>query len=443
MQVSVETPGGLERRLKVQVPAERVDEAVEARVKRAGKHAKVPGFRPGKAPMKVLIQRYGDQARQEAVSDIIQSTYGEALQQSELKPAGQPNIEVGQLPLPGQALEYTAVFDVYPEIAIKGLDKLKVEQPETEITDADVDKTLDSFREQHKRFDAVERPAQEGDEVNINFEGKLDGEAFEGGKGEDFDVVLGAGRLLETMEKGIVGHAPGETFEVDVDFPEDYPSEDLKGKTAQFTVTLNKVAEAVLPELDDEFAKTVGVAEGGIDALREKVREGLAREKEKAVKNSVKQQIMDELLKANEVECPRGLVAQEMDNMRREAAQRLPEQMRQDAEKIRQLMPDEIFKEGAERRVALGLLIAEVIRDRNIELDDARVDAVIADLSQGYEKTEEVATYYRSNPQIMQGIQAMAMEEQVVDSLLETARVKTVAMGYEELMQSQQQGSQA
>lgn len=438
MEISVETPGGLERRLKVQIPAERVDGAVEERVKRAGKHAKVPGFRPGKAPLKVLYQRYGDSARQEALGDIIQSSYGEALEKSELKPAGQPNIEITDAPKPGQPLEYTAVFDVYPEIELKGLDKIKIEKPEAEITDTEVEKTLESFREQHKKFMEVERAAENGDEVNINFEGKLNGEAFEGGKGEDFDVVLGQGRLLETMENGIMGHKTGETFEIDVDFPEDYPSEELKGKTAQFTVTLNKVAAPELPELDDEFAKLAGVNEGGIEALREKVRESLNKERDRAAKNRIKQQVMDELLKANKIDVPRGLVTQETENMRRESAQRMPEQMRQDAEKLRELMPDELFTEGAERRVALGLLIAEVIRERNIELDNDRVDAVIDDLSQGYEKPEEVATYYRSNPQMMQGIQAMAMEEQVVESLVETAKVKTVKVSYEELMQSQQ-----
>ncbi len=439
MDITVETPGGLERRLKVQVPAERVDEAVTARVKRAGQHAKVPGFRPGKAPLKVLFQRYGEQARQEALGDIIQSSYGEALEKSELKPAGQPNIEVGEVPKTGEVLEYTAVFDVYPEIELKGLDKIKVEKPEAEVTEAEVDKTLKSFQEQHKVFEETDRASAEGDEVNINFEGKLDGEVFEGGKGEDFDVVLGAGRLLPTMESGIVGHKSGETFEIDVEFPDDYPSEDLKGKTAQFTVTLNKVAAPVLPELNEEFAKTVGQEEGGIEALRAKIRDGLVKEKDRASKNRIKQQVMDELLKANKIDVPRGLVAQEADNMRKEAAQRMPEQMRQDADKLRELMPDELFTEGAERRVALGLLIAEVIKVRAIELDSARVDTVIEEISQGYEKPEEVATYYRSNPQMMQGIQAMAMEEQVMDSLLETAKVKTVTISYEELMQSQQQ----
>ncbi|MGB1581340.1 MAG: trigger factor [Nevskiales bacterium] len=238
MEFSVEQPGGLERRLKITVPVEKVEGAVKDRVRKAGAKAKVPGFRPGKAPMNVLMQRYGDQARQEVLGDLIQESYGNALDESEIRPAGQPNIEVTQFPIDGQALEYTAVFDVYPEIELQGLDKLKVERPVVEIADADIERVVESMREQNKHFHAVERAAKEGDQVKIDFLGKLDGEPFEGGKGEDFENVIGSGQLLPDMENGVIGHeVSDEPFTIDVAFPEDYHSELLKGKTAQFDIT--------------------------------------------------------------------------------------------------------------------------------------------------------------------------------------------------------------
>ncbi|MDX1496735.1 MAG: trigger factor [Salinisphaeraceae bacterium] len=443
MEFSVEQPGGLERRLKVTVPVDKVDGAVKDRVRKVGAKAKVPGFRPGKAPMNVLLQRYGDQARQEVLGDLIQESYGNALDQSELRPAGQPNIEVTQVPLDGQPLEYTAVFDVYPEVELKGLDKLKVERPVVEITDADVERVVESMREQNKHFHPVDRAAKEGDQVKIDFLGKLDGEPFEGGKGEDFENVIGSGQLLPDMENGLVGHAAGEdTFTIDVAFPEDYHSELLKGKTAQFDITLKEVAEPHMPEVDEDFIKKAGVEEGTVEALHAKLRESMQTEADKAAKNQVKAEIMDGLLKANELDVPRGLVAQELDNMRREASQRLPENMRGDAEKLKELMPDEIFSEGAQRRVSLGLLLAEVIKHFDIKLDEAKVDEVLKSMAQGYGQSEEVINYYKSNPQIMQGIEAMAMEEQVVEKLVEGAKVKEVTMSYEKLMEQAAQQSQ-
>lgn len=436
MQVSVENPGGLERRLKISVPADKVENAVQGRVRQLGGKAKVPGFRPGKAPMNVLLQRYGEQARQEVLGDLIQTSYGEALDEVDLRPAGRPSIEVVQAPLAGQALEYTASFDVYPEIALKGLDKLKVERVQAEIADEDIQRVIDSMREQRKHHHAVEREARDGDQVKIDFIGRLDGEEFEGGKGEDFETVIGSGQLLPDMEQGLIGHAAsGEAFNIEVSFPAEYPSELLQGKTAQFEITLHEVAEPHLPEVDEDFIKAAGVEEGGLEALKAKLRESLQREAEKASKNQLKSQVMDALLKANKLDLPRGLVAQELENMRQEASQRLPEAMRGDADKLKALMPDEVFTEGAERRVALGLLLAEVIKHFELELDQSRVDAVLADMTQGYEQSEEVLNYYRANPQIMQGIEAMAMEEQVVEKLLEQAKVKDVSLSYEKLME--------
>lgn len=432
MEVSVENPGGLERRMRVEIPSQQVEDAVAEKVKRVGRHAKVPGFRPGKAPLKVLFQRYGGQAREEVVSELLQSTYAEALGQTELNPAGQPEIEFEEQ-APGAGLRYVAKFEVYPEIELKTLEGKVVEEPDVSVEDADVDNTIERIRKQHQSFEESDKASEDGDRVTIDFEGKLDGKPFEGNSGEDVPLEIGAGRFLKDMEEGLKGHKAGETFSVDVNFPEDYPSDELKGNTAQFEITLKKVEAAKLPELDDEFLAKLGIEEGGADALRQKVRESLESERDQGVRNRIKQQIMDSLLETNPVEVPGALVAQEIERLRGEAAQRLPQGQR-DPEQLRQWMPDDMFVETAKRRVSLGLLIAEVIKNRSIELDSSRVDNMLEELASGYSEPEQVIQYYRSNPQMLQGVQAMAMEEQVVDALLEEVERKSVTWSFDELM---------
>lgn len=440
MQVSVENAGGLTRRMTVQVPPERVEKAVEEKVRRAGRHAKIPGFRPGKAPYKVLYQRYADSARAEVASELVQATYPEAIEQEGLKPAGRPQLELGDQS-PESGLAYTASFDVYPEIELQGLDKLKVEKPVTEVTDADIDKTIERLREQNKEFAEVERESADGDQAVIDFVGRLDGEPFEGGSGEDVEVTLGEGRFLPDLERALVGRKPGETFQVDVSFPEDYGAEQLAGKTADFEVTVKSVSEPRLPELDAAFFQKMGVEEGGETALREKVAESLRREVANAVDQKVKTQVMDGVLEANPIDVPEGLVAQEIERMRGEALSRLPQQMRQDPEQAKQLLPDEALREGAERRVALGLLIAEVISDQGIELDRDRVEAKLDELAAGYEQTEAVKSYYRNNPQMMQGVEAMVMEDQVIERLLEGAKVKEKKTDVDDLLGGEQESA--
>lgn len=433
MEVSVENAGGLERRLKVQIPAERVEKAVEQKIKRVGQHAKIPGFRPGKVPMKVLYQRYGDGARREVAGDLVQAMYPEALDKAELKPAGQPSVELGEYK-DGEPLEFTATFDVYPEIELKGLDKLKVERPVTEVTDADVDKTIERLREQNKEFSAVEREARDEDQVVIDYVGKIDDVAFEGGTGNDIEVTLGEGRFLPDLERALVGRKAGEEFNVPVDFPEDYGAKDLAGKTAHFDVTMKSVSEAKLPEVDTAFMQKLGVEEGGEEALRKKIKESLENESKNAIETEVKKQIMEGLHAANPIEVPKSMVAQEIDRMRQEAMARMPQEFQKDPEKAKQLIPDEQLQDSAQRRVALGLLLAEVISQQKIELDRARVDEKLDEIAGGYDQAEQVKQYYKSNPQMMQGIEAMVMEAQVVDSLLNDAKVKDKKMSLEDLM---------
>ena len=438
MEVSVETPGGLQRRLKIEIPAERVEKAVEEKIRRVGKHAKIPGFRPGKIPLKVLYQRYGDSARNEVAGELVQQAYPEALEQVDLKPAGRPEVELDDY-TPGQAMQFTATFDVYPDIELQGLDGLKIERPVAEVADADVDSTIDKLREQNKTFESVERESRDGDQVVIDYVGRIDGEAFEGGTGNDIEVTLGEGRFLPDLERALVGRKPGENFTTDVTFPDDYGAEDLAGKTASFEVTLKTVNEARLPDIDAAFLQQFGVEEDGGEAeLRNKIRTSLEGEVANAAENRVKTQVMDALHAANPIEVPNSMVAQEIERMRQEALARMPEQFRQDADKARELLPDEQLRETAERRVALGLLIAQVISERGIELDADRVSAKLDELAGGYEQSEQVKQYYRSNPQMMQGIEAMVMEGQVVDNLLENAKVKDKSVSVDELMNSDQ-----
>lgn len=433
MEVSVESAEGLQRRIRVQIPSERVEQAVDEKVRRVGQHAKVPGFRPGKIPLKVLHQRYGESARHEVTSEIIQSAYPEALAQVDLKPAGQPRVELADQ-TEGAGLTFTAEFDVYPEIELQGLDKLSVTRPTVEITDADIDKTIEQVRDQHKTFEPVERESLDGDQVTVDYVGRIDGETFEGGSGEDIEVTLGEGRFLPDLERALVGRKAGESFEVPVSFPEDYGAEDLAGKTAEFSVELKQVTEPRRPELDDEFLAKLGIEEGGEAALREKVRESLRQQADDAITKSVKTQVMNGLLEANPIDVPGSMVSEEMERMRQEAVSRMPPQMQENPEQLREMIPDDMLSDDAKRRVSLGLLLAEVIKVKELELDNSRVDAKLEEIAAQYGEAEQVKQYYRSQPQMMQGIQAMVMEEQVVDDLIQQASVAEEASSLDALM---------
>lgn len=439
MDVSVENPGGLKRRLKVQIPADRVNSAVDEKVKRAGQHARIPGFRPGKAPTKILYQRYGAQARQEAVSELIQSTYPEAVEQSEINPAGQPDIELDSFEDNGP-LSFTANIEVYPEIELKGLDSISIEKPATEVADADIDKTVERIRDQNKAWDEADRASADGDQVTVDYVGRIDGEAFEGGSAEDMEITLGEQQFLPDMERGLVGRTAGEEFQLDVAFPEEYGAKELAGQTATFDVTVKSVKEGKPAEIDEDFIKQMGVEEGTMDALRERIRESLEQEVKHAIETSVKTQVMDSLHEANPIEVPESMVAQEIDRMRKEAMQRMPQEMQGDEEQAKQLLPDEALREQAEKRVALGLLIAEVISEKELELDQDKVSEKMDEVAAGYgDQAEAVKNYYQQNPQLMQGLQAMVMEQQVVDDLLAGATVTDKDTELDELLNANRQ----
>jgi trigger factor len=415
MEVNVESPGGLRRQMRVRVPAERVAKAVDDRLKRYASRAKLPGFRPGKAPRKVIEQQFGDAARVDAISDIVQLTYPEALGQAGVNPAGQPKIDI-TAEKTGEPLEYVAHFEVYPEIRLQGLDVLAIEKPVVDVTDADVDRLVGNLRKARQTYAAVERAAATG------------------GEGKDVQVELGAGQFLPDLENGIVSHSAGETFSVDVSFPADYRAEDLRGKTAQFEVTLKAVEAATLPAIDAEFLKAHNVDEAAGEAgLRDKCKAALVKERDKGIQTRLKTQALDQLLEKNPIDVPDALVQNEIPRMRQEAAARM-NMPAADAEKLKQMMPDNLFEPSARRRVSLGLLIAEVIKAKEVKLDAGRLNQALDGIAADYEQPEQVKAYYRTRQDLMQGLSAMVMEDQVVDALLAGVQLAERPMTLDELL---------
>ncbi len=427
MMVSVETVNKLERRMKVQVPADKIETEVDSRLRSVGKRAKLKGFRPGKAPMNVIRKQYGSQVQQEVLSEVIQSSYSEAISKEQLRPAGGPRIETSKFQS-GQDLEYTAVFEVYPDIEVKGLDKIKVEKPVAEVSESDIDDMIEKLRRQKASWETVDRAAAAPDRVVIDFEGRVDGEVFEGGVAEAAPVELGAGKMLPDFESGLEGIKAGEEREITVRFPDDYHAENLVGKTAVFSVKAHRVEAQALPDVDEEFCRAFGVDEGGLDKLRTEVRQNMERELAETVRGKVKSQLMEGLLQQNKVELPKALVDEEIDKMQREMfGGKIPDEKRAQ-------LPREPFEEQAGRRVALGLLLGEIVRAENLAVDEGRLRAKVEDLASTYDDPEQVARAYLSNPSLRAQIENIVLEEQAVDHMLGQAKVKDKKTSFKDLM---------
>jgi trigger factor len=427
MMVSVQVLAGLERRLEVSVPATEVEQQIDARLLRVSRSAKIKGFRPGKAPIHVVRKHYGAQVREEVVGDLIRQTFAEAVQKEKLVPAGGPRIE----PITadkGSDLRYAAVFEVYPKLELKGVEGIALTRPTATVTDADVDIMIESLREQRPQFVAVERPAGDGDRLTIDFEGRLGGEPFEGGKAEGYQVMLGAGRMLKDFENGLRGATPGEIRTFPVVFPPDYPAKNVAGKTAEFTATVKAVEEKRLPPVDDEFCRAFGVEVGSVEALRGEVRENMQRELEQAVRTRMKNQVMERLLAANPIEVPRSLVDGEVRDMQMETLRRLG------TRDPKRLPPREQFEATARRRVALGLLLNELIRSAGIQLDGARVQARIDDLVAGFEDPEAARKQYVENEGALRQLQMMVIEDQAVEHVIARATVTEQPATFKDIM---------
>jgi trigger factor len=441
MQVSIETTSALERRLTIGVPAARVESEVNSRLQRAAQGARLNGFRPGKVPMSVIRQRFGEGVRQEVLGEVMSQSFYEAVQQENLKPAGRPAIEPKTLE-PGKDLEYIAVFEVFPQIELADYASIEVVKPVAELTEQDIDKMIDTLRKQQGSWVEVSRAAQNGDQVDIDFAGTRDGEPFEGGSAEGSTLELGSGRMIPGFEDAIVGMQAGEEKVVPLTFPEEYHSEALKGAAVEFRIKLNGVKEQQPAALDEEFFAKFGVKEGGEAAFRKEVAENMGRELKNATKNKVKNQVMDGLLAAHgELAVPKALVGEEIKVLRNQMTQQFGAAGGNlDLEK---LLPDEMFSAQAERRVKLGLILNEIIAKEDLKADTDRVRSTIEEMASTYEDPQEVVDWYFSNQQQLQGVQSLVLEDQVVESLLARAKVTEKAGSYEEVLKPDDNSSEA
>jgi len=431
MQVSIETTSGLERRLTVGVPAERVDSEVDNRLKKAVKSVRLPGFRPGKVPLKIMRQRFGEGVRMEVLGEVMSQSFQEAVVQEQLRPAGQPQIEARST-APGRDLEYTATFEVFPEVRINEVSGFTVDKPVAEVTEADVDEIITVFRRQQGQWTEVERAAQTGDRVRLNYQGTRDGEPFEGGSAEGAELELGSGRMIPGFEDGIVGMQPGEDKTLALSFPDDYHEESLRGAAVEFAVHLLEVSELELAPLDEKLFNSYGVEGSDEAGFREEVAENMRRELRKSVDNVVKQQVMDAILAAHPaLEVPRALVSQEIDSLRSQMFQQYGGMPSENID-LKSLLPDDMFAERAERRVKLGLLLSEMVGSLGVQPDAERVRAEIEEIASTYQEPEEVVNWYYANQEQLSGVEAKVTEDLVVEKVLEAAELNEEPCTYQE-----------
>ncbi len=430
MQVSIETLEGLERRMTVQVPSDTVTLAVEKKLNDLRKTVKIDGFRPGKVPLKVVQQKYGDHVRQDVIGDVIESSYREAIIQENIRPAGMPSIESVNSE-DKEDMSYTATFEIYPEIEEIKLETIKIEKPVVNVNDEDLEAMIQKLREQRKEWSEVSRTAGKGDQVMVDFEGRIAGELFEGGAGKDMAVEIGAGQMLAEFETGLEGISSGEEKSVVVNFPDDYHGKDVAGKKAEFTLKATRVSEAQLPDIDESFIKAFGVEDGNLEKFRSDVRANMDKEVSQKLKMSIKNAVMAGLLEENVIIAPSALVAEEAKSLKQQAAQR----MGQDPAAFdSNNLPNEMFEEEASKRVRLGLLVGEVIKSEKIELDKSLLESTLTEMAASYEQPDQVMEYYRQNQEARTGLEGMVLEDQVVNHILDKAKVTEKQTSFEEMM---------
>jgi trigger factor len=413
--------------MRVELPAERIKQEVDSRLKSVGRTAKLKGFRPGKVPPKVVKQRYGKKIREEVLSELMQKSYTDAVMQENLNPAGGPKIEP-EVSKDKDSFAYVATFEIMPKVELKNLDKIKIDVPEVTIDDSDMDDMILKLRKQKASWEPVERKSAEGDRVIVDFTGTLKGEAFDGGTGSEVPVVLGEGQMLPDFEKALFGIKAGDKKSFKVKFPKDYHAEDLAGKKVDFAIETHSVEEQILPEVDDSFAEAFEVKEGGIEQFMQDVRENMTRESDAKVKNDVREQVMAALLDANEIDIPNTLKHQEMHSMQHESMQRMG------IEDHDQAPPIENFAEMAERRVRLSLLLSQLIADQGLTVDADKVRERVEEMCAGYENAEDMVDMYMSNPQIVQQIEPMVLEQQAIEWLLENGKTSKKKVAFTKYM---------
>jgi len=429
MQVSIETLTGLERRMTIEVPAEEVESQVRSRLQEAAKTFNMKGFRKGKVPVKVIKNRFGEGVRQEVVGEVISQSWVEAVTKENVKPAGQPSIEPKNLE-EGQNLEFIATFEVYPEIELKDFSAVTIEKKQAEILDTDIDKMIKTLREQRKTYKEVDRKSQQGDQVNVDFVGTLDGEKFDGGEAKGTNLILGSKRMIPGFEEGLVGVSSGDNLTLPLTFPEDYQNKELAGKKVEFAITVNNVSEPTLPELDDEFFASFDLAEGGLEAFRTEVRANMTRELKNANRNNIKNQVIEGLLEIHDVDAPKALVANEINGLRQQAMQQFGGGKNIDPS----MLPDDLFAEQAKRRVILSLVMSEIVSKNDLKPDADTVRGLIEEMAESYEKPEDVIKWYYSDKEQLANIEAMALEDAVIDMVIDKAKVTESSVSYEEAL---------
>jgi len=431
MQVSVETIQGLERKMTVEVPADNISSAVSERLQSLSKTARLKGFRPGKIPYKVVQKRFGPQVRMEVLGDVINSSFRDAVVQEKLRPAGNPQFEPQsdlqdkQVDLP---FVYTATFEVYPDFEPRFDQSINVKKPAVEIAESDIDDMVDNLLKQRTEYVDVDRAAADDDQVLIDFVGSIDGEEFSGGKAEQAPLVLGSGAMIPGFEDQLKGVVAGEEKVITVDFPDDYQSEELAGKSADFSITVHAVKEPSIPELNEELIESFGIEGGNIESLRADIKKNMERELQQKLDANVKQQVMDGLLELNEIDVPKALKQEEISRMREQLAQQMPPDS--DTEHL----TDELFADEADRRVRLGLVIGEIVRQKEIRAEAADIRQEVESIAATYQEPQQVIDYYYGNPELLQNIEGLVLEKAVTDSVLAEATVSEEQSTFKEIM---------
>jgi trigger factor len=433
MAVTVETVSALERRINLSIPADQIEKEVASRLQRMSRTVRMQGFRPGKVPLRMVASQYGPQVRSEVIGDAIQKNFSDAVSEQKLRVAGYPHIEP-KAQADGAAndatFEFVATFEIYPEFAVGDLTALAIDRPQTAVSDADVDQTVETLRKQRVKFEPATRASAKGDRVTVDFVGKIDGVAFDGGTASDFAFEVGAGQMLPDFDTAAVGMAVGAEKNFDLAFPADYQGKEVAGKTAQFTITMKKVEAGVLPELDVEFAKSLGVADGDIAKMKADIRANLEREVKKRLQARLKSGVMQALYENVKLEAPKALISMDVERLIEQARADLAQRgVKQDVP-----LPPDMFQEQAKKRVSLGLILNELVKSNGLEAKPDQVRAVIDDFAQSYEDPTEVVRWYYSDRQRLSEVEALALEENVVNFVLGKGKVTDKPVSFDELM---------
>ena len=431
MQVSVETMGGLERRLKISVEAESFESEITTKLKETSRRIKLPGFRPGKVPLKEVRRRFGPAVRAEVAQEIMQSSYMDAVNQEELSPAGAPELDIVNIDL-GADLEFTATFEIFPSIEIADLSGVKIKQPVAEVQTEDLETMISRLQEQRKEWIDLDQgsTSEQGHRITVDFIGKMDGEEFEGGTGQEVQIELGSGQMIEDLEKGLIGLSAGESVTIPVTFPDDYQAENLKGKAAEFEVSVKKLEEPKIPPLDESFFKLFGVDDDDVEAFRAKIRENMENEIDQSSKGQVKRQVMDQLFELHDFSTPKALIERECDVLRDQMMQQLQMPVKPDTDPL----PSELFKDEAEKRVRVGLIINEIVSAENLSADSDKVRERIETIAQPYDQPEQIINFYYGNEQQLQQVEMAVLEDSVIDHVLAQVNVEKLSSNYDDVV---------